>query len=381
MHSRILHRLSDAASGSECAVGSYCLSYNSSCDDNLENLVIYGKANTISSPLGTLDQSTGKYNIKVRIHGINLIDGFDFFEAMATMYSSYIECMFDEDSYFQYRYDYADEYANIIGSNPKLFKENTVYTFRFHFIGQRNSSTGIQICYTDSSSEDIMSGDSDDCYIAYTSVEGKTISEIKLSQIPTADYYRIEVLSFGIFEGAHDYDYFDYYRGYEYTISMSNPLCGHTVGGVGIYDTFDWKNKSSTIRIMRTTFTRDKAFFAEIPSDPQIIQLHLPVPADMNRPMDLFYTYPRKDSVEDIIGVEYAYTLVDESTVYFSPYFGIYTASQAFSYPKSIVYARAEKLYVKENSCIDIPRVAKGYVGIEVYGSGVPNKLLAYYKK
>lgn len=380
MHSRILHRLSGYESGCECAVGTHCLSYTSNKNDSLDNLIIYGKATPFLGPLGTLNSSTGRYETKVRIHGINIMDGFEFFERAQQRYGSYVDCMIDEDSYFVYDYDYAPDYLDILGIDVNCFKENTVYTFRFHFIGRKNSSTGIQIYYTDNSSEDIISGDSDDCYIAYTSAEGKTISRIKFSNI-SISFYSIDVPSFGIFEGAHGYDYFDIYRGQVYTLSTSSPYCGHTAEGICRYDTFDWKNKISTLRLRKVMLTRNDACNSDHYADPWIVEVSLPYPMNLECPMDAFYNYTKKDSLEDIMGVEYTYTIVDEDTIYISAHYGLANAYEAFYSSKGMVYARDKISYVREKSCISIPSVAAGYVGIEVWGTTTPSKLVAYYKK
>ena len=378
MHSRILHRLTAAESGLDTAVGSYCLSYTSDKENSLDNLIICGSASAYSGPLGEQNTETGYYEMNVRIHGRNLLGGEEFYSLMTQRYSSYINHSRNGDL-FEFSYTYVPSYMNIFGSAPRMFKKNTVYTFRFHFIGGKGKSTGIQIVYEDGCCEDILAGDTNECDIAYTSAPGKTIDWIKLSDIGTNGFI-IDLSTFGIFEGEVGYDDFEPYAGNVYTLSTSSCYCGQD-DDVPCYDSFEWKTKISTQRLRRIMVDKSRIYPSETHATPMILDVTLPTPINMKRPSLVFHTYKKKDSFDEIVGVEYAYAIVDEDTVALSLYKGIYNFTMEFNNPRALIYARETALYVKEDMCIDIPDVPSGYVGIEVWSNISPKKLIAHYKK
>lgn len=96
--------------------------------------------------------------------------------------------------------------------------------------------------------------------------------------------------------------------------------------------------------------------------------------------MELINDYERVDSYEELIGKEYAYTIVGNS-IYFTERDWTWSYWDTVMYNRNIVYARDKTECIKENMCIDIPNIPSGYVGIEVYSGGQPGKLIAIYKK
>ena len=379
MHSRILHRLTAAESGLDTAVGSYCLSYTSDKENSLDNLIICGNASAYTGPFGKENSETGYRDINVRIHGRNIMGGEEFYSEMTQMYGSYINHSRNGDL-FEFSYTYVPSYLNAIGTLPRIFKENTVYTFRFHFKGKRNSSTGIQILYNGSSCEDILAGDTDECDIAYSSAPGKTIAFICLSNIE-ASGFTIDLSSFGIFEGEVGYDDFEPYSGNVYTISTSSGLCGQD-DDVACYDSLDWKNKISTLRINRVTIDKSGISAVDYMKNPVIVKIRIPTPVNAKRPSVVFHTYEKKGSYDEIVGENYAYTVADESSIYLSLAEGLVNYLMEFNIPKVLLYAKETNTYVKEDMCIDIPPVPRGYVGIEVWAHNLTSKkLIAHYKK
>ena len=377
MNDRITHRLAGAEGELECAVGKSAVSYTAQGEGSLQNLVIYGSALPTSSPFGKLNSSTGKYDINVRVHGINVLGGEEFEAALINRLGS--EITYNRyGSYLEYSFSYPSDYI-FVGTSPNVFKENTVYTFRFEFIGRAGCSTGIKIAYSDFTSEDILAREDGSPYIAYTSVEGKTVRGLQLSYAG-AERYKINLDSFGIFEGAHGYDYFEEYRGQTYVISTSSAYCGHTAHGVSAYDTFDWKNKLSTLRLRKTSVSSSMVYEHDYEYYPTVIAVNLTHPTNPERPLDYFYYYDRVGSYEELNGRFGAYCFGDEYTIYLTLQDGYWNAYEMFYSEKGLIYARKTPEYKKESDVPDIPSVHAGYVGIEVYSNTTPQIIKAYYK-
>lgn len=377
MHSRILHRLSDAESTTDCAIGECSLSYYSNREGSLDNLIIFGNASAYAGPLGSLNSQSGYYEFKVRIHGRNIMGGEEFAELIKAHYS---DINYSQNgSLFEFGYSSVSEYGDIINGSIRYFKPNTVYTFRFHFIGGKQSSTGIRVAYDDGSYEDILAGDTNDCDIAFHSARGKTLSFVRLSNISVSSHI-IDLSTFGIFEGELDYDTFEEYSGSVYTISTSSCYCGQDGDYIPVYDTFEWKSKLSTLRLRRVMIDKSNIYLYQSGSLP-IVQVNLPSAINQKRPSVQFHTYTQMDSLEEIRNTEYAYTIADEETLYMTPYYDIYNYITEFNTAKALIYARDKSLFVKEKMCMDMPSVPAGYIGIEVYGNVSPKKIMAYYKK
>ena len=378
MHSRILHRLTGAESTTDCVHGECALSYYSKHEGSLDDLIICGSASAYAGPFGRLNSQTGYYEFNVRIHGRNIMGGEEFAELIKTHYSSEISYS-QTGSLFEFGYSYVDEYRDIINGSIRYFRPNTVYTFRFHFIGGKQSSTGIRVAYSDGSYEDILAGDTNECDIAFHSAKGKTVSYVRLSNVWVSSHI-IDLSTFGIFEGELDYDTFEAYSGNVYTLCSSSCYCGQDGNYPTCYDTFEWKSKLSTLRLRQVSINKGNVSLYQSGSKP-IVQINLPSPINPKRPSVQFHTYTLKDSLEELTDSEYAYTVAGEDFIYATTYYGNRDYTMEFKTAKNLIYSRDKSLFVREDMCMDIPSVPAGYVGIEVYGNISPKKIMAYYKK
>ena len=381
MHKRISQFLLGSESDLGYARGGSCLSYVSNKENSLENLIIYGSSTPSSAPLGVLNEATGLYDIKVRLHGANLMGGEEFANIAIAKYGSKLSYTKTGDI-FKYSISAPNQSTGITPEIPCIFKPNTVYTFRFHFKGTKNTSTGIRIAYTDGCSEDILAGTTDECDIAYTSVVGKSVSCIKFSP-KGATNFTIDLSTFGIFEGEHGYDYFEPFWGDVYTLCTSTPYHGYEVKMGSIYDRFECKRKISSLHIMKQVIDESRLRYLDRMAVPMTVRIRLLSPPNINRPIIYFEGFTQYDTYDDIIGKVNAFCVPDETFIYYSGDENTNNVNykEPFKQSKVILTSRKEKKYVIENTCVDMPNVERGYVGIEVYGGREPSHIIAYYKK
>ena len=361
-------------------VGAGALSYESGRAGSLENLIIYGDADVELGALGVYNSKSKRYETSVRVHGRSFMGGEEFYSLLTLNIGTYLTHSLTE-SILNYSYSSLPSNAYIIKPGEPPFKKNTVYTFRFHYVGEPMSSTGIKIRYEDGSSEDILCGTSSECNIAYPSAEGKTVYAIEASSALSGSG-SIDLSSFGIFEGLTEYEDFSEYSGSVYTVSTSSALAGITYGDGGVFDVFDWKTKYAKYNACCASITNSRLYLDDGSIKPIIIKLQLVVQADHTYPKSIFHNYTRVQTYDELKKKTLHYMIMDGKNTYLSTTSSTSVSNykKFFTTPVNYIYKRRSPEQVAESAAANMPSVEAGYVGIEVFGGIIPSKIKAYFK-
>ena len=79
MRKRTAELLISSTERYECAEGESAVSFTSSRDGSIENILIYGNAEHDKGSLGVLETWSGLYETCVRVHGRNFMGGEEFY--------------------------------------------------------------------------------------------------------------------------------------------------------------------------------------------------------------------------------------------------------------------------------------------------------------
>ena len=383
MHKRIKNIVSGGDDEGDFVVGNGALSYYSSSEGNLINLVVSGNTTESYGSVGEYYPAIKCYKLNVRIHGRNFMGGDELYvQSKDNLGSKLNELYDDECDEFMYSFNSPDINNYLTKPGCPSFKENTVYTIRFRYYGTPNASTGIAVQYTDGSREDIISGDRKTCNIAFTTVENKTVKCLAPS-LNFEDTGTIYLATFGIFEGKTSYDDFEEYRGSVYDLNIKGALGGIKDGNRSAFDTFDWSKKACVHKTHVMTVKKTTVNLKDGKNRPVVIEVPLEKACAYPNPLINFFGYEFRESYDDILDDIYLYTVGDENTVYVTANLTINESNYntLFSTPQKMVYKTAKWDYLSESSCIDIPKVPAGYVGIEVYRGISAGPIKAFYKK
>ena len=380
MHRKLVTLIMGSERTVSMTAGASAVSYVSRSEGSLENLIISGNANINEGGFGIYDSVSHRYGIKVRIHGKSFMGGDEFHSLLASSHAGYVTISVDENRRMSYSYNSLSSPVAIILPDMPSFKSDTRYTFRFHYLGTPESSTGLRVKYTDGSSEDILSGAAEECDIAFTSVEGKTVETLE-SSAELSDVARIDLDSFGIFEGEVDYNDFEPYHGEVYTVSTENPLAGIELSGKSAYDTFDWKSRCTTHRVTALEVENGRLYLENRSTRPIILRVALTNKIAVENPLVIFHDYDYKPTYDEIKGKAETYTVLNESGLALSTTTSttISNYKRFFTTPRWLIYKRLENSSVYEGVNEKIPTIPAGYVGIEVWGNMMPSGVKAYY--
>ena len=383
MHKRIKNLVSGGDGEGDFVVGTGAVSYFSSSEGSLENLIISGNTSQNYGSMGQYIPARKLYYITVRIHGRNFMSGDEFYSQTANNLGSVFSGDYDDEmDLFFYSFRSPNMSHCLTTPGCPAFKENTVYTIRFTYFGEPNTTTGIAVQYTDGSREDIIAGDDYESNIAFTTVENKSVKCL----VPSLDFDGdgiIALTTFGIFEGKTSFDDFEEYRGELYTVRVKRALGGLSNNFGSAYDTFDWKAKQCVHKTHLMTVKEADVSLKDASKKPVIIEVPLEKSCACPNPIINFFGYEFRENYNDISEDIYLYTVGDDKTVYVSGNM-THTASNyndLFSVPQKMIYKTAGWEYTNESSCIDIPKIPAGYVGIEVYSGIGAGPIKAFYKK
>lgn len=381
MHKRIKNFVSGGDDEGVFVSGKGVVSYYSGSEDSLKNLIIYGNTDMYGRSLGVLDEDTNLYNVTVRIHGRSFMGAEEFFAQMRENLGTSFDGEYNEDL-FTYSFNSYSPVKSLTKPGCPAFKEDTVYTIRFRYHGTPNSTTGIAVKYTDGSREDIISGDTEDCEIAFTTVKYKSVECLAPSYAFT-ERGAIYTSTFGIFEGETDYDDFEKYTGTTYTLKFERALYGITGTSNAEYDTFDWKMGQCVHKIHYMSVTESDCSLHDGVERPIVVKVSLDEKCQYPNPISFLRGFEYRENYSDILGNVYFYTFADENAIYVTANLGIGPSSFAslFSPPQRLFFKAAERKYSREQTCIDIPKLHSGYIGIEVFGGIEAGCIKAFYKK
>lgn len=212
MHKKLAKAMIASDTSLKNVKGTSCVSFTTTSENCIKGVRIFATpSDDYSSISKTFNSVVG---IKMRAHGRNKASG-------KILYDKYKVNITGADSmrYLSSAMTYSfskDNGEYWLTCEDVTYKENTVYTVRFHAIAEyAGQSTGLAIEYTDGTFDEILATDTE-CDIAFHSRERKTVYAIR--QTATLGTITITPGTFGIFEGEFDYSFFEEYSGNEYII-------------------------------------------------------------------------------------------------------------------------------------------------------------------